>query len=67
MARFTLNVMIDLDNDAFQDGNAHAEIARIVGTLADRLADDDRLTEGTVRDINGNNVGTYQALTIPTE
>ncbi len=52
----SLMLTLRIDNDAFQDGNVRAEIARILTDVAQRIAD------GTdppllLRDINGNHVG----------
>lgn len=52
---FTLN--IETDNAAFQDGDTHAEITRILRDVTERIeAGADR---GPIRDINGNTVGSF--------
>ncbi len=52
-------IRIDMDNDAFQDGESGTELARILRTLADRV-DGAEVKDGdyyVCHDINGNNVG----------
>jgi hypothetical protein len=53
------NLTIDTDNATFQDGNATAEIARILRDIADKL--ERGLLSGHTIDMNGNHVGTYGA------
>lgn len=48
---------IATDNDAFTDDNARAEVARILRRLADNV--EAGATDGHVRDVNGNRVGTW--------
>ena len=63
----TFNMTVDLDNAAFdEDYDGPAELARILGSAADSLRrfrslGDERLKGPvTVRDINGNTVGTWE-------
>lgn len=59
------NLSIDMDNAAFDpdllDGSPNAEVARILRDLADRLDSDEgsMAAQGSVRDVNGNTVGTW--------
>lgn len=48
---------IDCDNDAFHN-DAHAEVQRIILSVADRL--EAGQTSGNLRDINGNTVGSFK-------
>ncbi len=50
---------INVDNDAFADGNASSEVARILRDVAGRLdsGTDDFGSYRTLRDLNGNDVG----------
>jgi hypothetical protein len=53
-------VQIRTDNDAFQDGNEQAELARILRGIAARLeAGEDVYYFQTIFDINGNDVGRF--------
>lgn len=52
---FELN--IELENAAFEDDSS--ELSRILKELADKL-DQGSTEPGSVRDINGNKVGTYK-------
>jgi hypothetical protein len=52
----TITIKIDTGNDAFQDGNREAEIARIVARVAREFEDFGAPTQ-TVYDYNGNRVG----------
>lgn len=54
MLRFEL--AIDLDNAAFADGQHRDEIARILGTVINKLQDG-RALSGALHDANGNRVG----------
>lgn len=51
------SLTVGWDNAAFADGNAGAELARILRTVADRLESGD--TAGTVKDYNGNTCGKF--------
>lgn len=53
--RFNLS-SIDCDNAAFEEEPA-SELARCLRAVADAVADGD--TSGSVRDINGNTVGSW--------
>jgi hypothetical protein len=53
----TFKLNIDCDNDAFYGEQKHAELARILREIADRLEEYGGLTGTVVRDINGNTVG----------
>lgn len=55
--RFTLSV--DMDNAAFGDGPGDwpPELARILRDVAVRVVRQE--TDGAIRDINGNRVGTF--------
>lgn len=56
--RFFVN--IDSDNDAFQDGNAAAEVQRILLKIAKQIA----VSDGEViKDVNGNTVGEWGLMT----
>lgn len=65
MVKNTMIISINLDNDAFQNGNRNAEIVRILRSLADKLESyQGDITAGAgifgnLRDINGNPVGTF--------
>lgn len=59
---FTLN--IETSNAAFQDDAAHHEIARILRDLAERF--DNGVDSGTVKDTNGNTVGSFALMLEPT-
>ena len=48
----------ETENEAFSDGNAAAEIWRILREIASRVASG--YTSGKVRDTNGNSVGTWE-------
>jgi hypothetical protein len=48
-------------NDAFLNGNYAKEIARILADVAAKVASGQR--DGIIRDINGNKVGEWEALT----
>jgi hypothetical protein len=53
-----LKIEILSGNDAFSDGNAPAEMARILRDLAERIEDYGSLDlQWNLRDINGNTVG----------
>jgi hypothetical protein len=56
-----LKLRIALDNDAFQDDDEQIDRGALVETLAALLLDIDEpaLTQGLVRDINGNTVGEW--------
>ena len=59
--KFTLT--FDMDNDAFMEGNANREVARILRKVAqdmDRYPADLSNEKFAVRDLNGNKVGTYE-------
>ena len=52
------NFEINTDHDAFQDDNAHQEIARILRDLADKVEQSEfGVHNAKLRDINGNVVG----------
>lgn len=58
----TFKCTIDLDNDAMQDP---AALARTLHFIADMLEDHDpsqRLLTQSVRDANGNRVGSYSIV-----
>ena len=49
---------INIDSDAFADGNTGAEMARILADLAGQFARADGVpSEPVIRDINGNTCG----------
>ncbi|USN14348.1 hypothetical protein KABACHOK_05350 [Brevundimonas phage vB_BpoS-Kabachok] len=48
---------IETGNAAFDDGDKAYEIARILRALADRVENGDEA--GSVRDVNGNKVGSF--------
>lgn len=57
---------IETDNDAFADGKAGPELARILRKLAKRVESEKEITtgpswieSGPIFDTNGNAVGTY--------
>ena len=54
----TFKLTIACNNDAFYGEDKHAELARILREIADRLEEVGGLLGTTVRDINGNAVGT---------
>jgi hypothetical protein len=51
-------------NAAFADGHGHAEAARILHDIAERV--DNGHETGVIRDINGNTIGRW-SLTIDAE
>lgn len=59
MKTFKLN--IDLDGDAFAEGNLDLEIARILRKVADEVLSAIYVgATQTIRDTNGNRVGGYK-------
>ena len=52
-------VTIQTDNDAFQDGNRERELARILRELAKSIHTYGA-SEGKIRDINGNTIGSFR-------
>ncbi len=52
----TLNITIDLDNDAFQDLDGQNEVARILNTYATYISEWGVQHRGLL-DVNGNTVG----------
>ena len=55
-------IKIEMDNAAFEDGNAGAELARILGELAAKVSRVE-ITPGRgwdLFDVNGNKVGTFE-------
>lgn len=52
----TVQLYIELDNAAFQDGNRSIELARILKHLGDSI-EYGRLKSQAIKDINGNTVG----------
>lgn len=54
-----VTIKFDTGNAAFDDGNGPAEAARILKGIAARL--ESGLDSGTVRDSNGNRIGTWSA------
>lgn len=58
-----LNITIELDNAAFEDGGPD-EVARILADLASRLPDPLDQTGGalSLHDANGNHVGTAEIV-----
>ncbi len=59
-----LTLTIDMDNAAFEDGNAGPELARILRRVAASVKDDDASAlvgyVGPLMDCNGNKVGKVQ-------
>lgn len=56
-----IQIQINLDNDAFSDGQARTEIRDILDTLAEKFRFyplDGRAAPITILDSNGNSVGT---------
>jgi hypothetical protein len=54
---------INLDNEAFQDGQREAELARIIASVALMVAHDARPIKGVkVLDSNGNSVGEWSIV-----
>lgn len=53
------SITFDMGNAAFDDGNAPAECARILRDIAAKVERGQE--DGTVRDVNGNNVGAWSA------
>ena len=53
-----ITIAIKTDNEAFQDGNRHVEIGRILGEIARAFQDDQPYRFRKLFDINGNAVGT---------
>jgi len=59
MTMFTLT--IQTENDAFQDGNAARELARLLRRVAQRLPVMDE-GSGRIQDSNGNTVGRWELV-----
>lgn len=59
MSKFKLNVEINTDSAAFDDGteDGMGEIARIVHTIMDRIECGQQYSHSYLYDINGNKVG----------
>jgi len=55
-------LQVDTANEAFAHGNRRAELGRILRNLADQLENADGIG-GSIRDINGNAVGSFADLT----
>lgn len=53
----TLNITIDLDNDAFQDLNGQNEVARILTKYANHIQEWGITSEWGLVDVNGNTAG----------
>lgn len=53
----TLNITINLDNDAFQDLNSQNEVARILNQYANHVTEWGVGSIRHLRDVNGNTVG----------
>jgi hypothetical protein len=53
----SLTIKIDSENEAFSDGNAGAEIARLLRKTADKI--EAGCAGGCLMDINGNRVGSW--------
>lgn len=49
-----------MDNAAFVDAGPAHELGRILTDLADHLREGRNLCDRTLRDINGNRVGTFE-------
>lgn len=58
-----LTITIDLDNAAFEDGGAE-EVARILASVAERIPDPLRSTDGplNLHDANGNHCGAAEIV-----
>ena len=57
-------ISINMDNDAFSDGNNTSEVCKILHALADKIGLGGELYEGdaeTLQDVNGNTVGKAEA------
>lgn len=54
----TLNITIDLDNDAFQDLNGQNEVARILTRYSKNIIEWGIFDDVGLKDANGNTVGT---------
>ncbi len=52
-----LNLNIETDNATFEEDCKDLEVARILRETAHQI--ENGSTKGTLRDINGNNVGSY--------
>jgi hypothetical protein len=52
------SLTFETDNDAFTGGNRKHELARILRDLAKRIVTEGA-SEGRIRDINGNTIGTF--------
>ena len=53
----TIRIVINTDNEAFQDNKLGPEVARILKRLASEI--NGSLPEYNIRDTNGNKVGTF--------
>ena len=53
-------IKIEMDNAAFEDGNAGAELARILGELAAKVSRVEITPGWNLFDVNGNKVGTFE-------
>ncbi len=55
-------ILISMDNAAFADAGPAHELGRILADLADSLREGRNLSDRTLRDINGNRVGTFEVI-----
>ena len=58
MSTQTLELKINMDNDAYTGERWKAEVIRNLKQVIDQIADQDR-DHGMIRDINGNTVGEW--------
>ncbi len=52
-----MEISFSTDNAAFQDGNESSEIIRILREISEKI--DHGIDGGLVRDINGNQIGSW--------
>ena len=61
-------IEFNMENAAFEDGNAGEEVARILKKIADKVKNDSFSDDGDVNkiyDVNGNHIGSYGYNTTP--
>jgi hypothetical protein len=63
-----VQLTIELGNDAFEDGNRDAELARIIRDIADKIESRGPDVSDVIKayDINGNPVGSFEEVSVAT-
>lgn len=54
-----LRIEFETDNDAFED-SLTSEVARILREIANKIENGDDLGGGSVKDVNGNTIGSWE-------